>query len=61
MLEAPGAIASPLALVLDVADKLIKLIAVAPGGIGTHWNCRKSRTYARKLELTASEEIFEAS
>jgi hypothetical protein len=36
---------------LDVIDKLVKLAAVCLGGIWTYWNYRKSRTYARKLDL----------
>ncbi len=59
MLEAPGFFASPLSPILDVADKLLKLVAVALGGLWTYWNYRKSRTYARKLELQLTGAVFE--
>jgi hypothetical protein len=61
MLEAPGSIASPLPLILDVADKLLKLVAVALGGVWTYWNYRKSRTCAQKLELPLSGSTFPRS
>jgi hypothetical protein len=37
-----------LTLWLDVADKILRLIAVTLGGIWTYWNYRKSRTYAQR-------------
>jgi hypothetical protein len=40
-----------LTIALDIADKLIKLAAVALGGVWTFWNFHKSRTYAAKLDL----------
>lgn len=58
MLEAPGTIASPLSLILDIADKLLKLAAVALGGVWTYWNYRKSRVYAQKLELALAGDVF---
>ena len=47
-----------LSFALDIADKLIKLVAVILGGIWTYWNYRKSRTYAQKLELEITALIF---
>jgi hypothetical protein len=43
---------------LDVADKVIKLAAVALGGIWTYWNYRKSRTYEQKLDLNIVGTVF---
>ena len=43
---------------LDLADKLLKLAAVALGGIWTYWNYRKSRTYAQKIELEVTASVF---
>jgi hypothetical protein len=43
---------------LDVADKVIKLVAVALGGIWTYWNYRKSRTYEQKLDLNIVGTVF---
>ena len=47
-----------LAFALDVADKLIKLVAVLLGGIWTYWNYRKSRTYQKRLELTLAASPY---
>ena len=56
MLDAP---AHPqLSFALDLADKLIKLVAVILGGIWTYWNYRKSRTYQQKLELEIDGTVF---
>lgn len=43
---------------LDVADKVIKLIAVVLGGIWTYWNYRKGRVYEQKLELEIDGTVF---
>jgi hypothetical protein len=43
---------------LDVADKAIKLSAVAIGGLWTWWNFRKSRTYEQRLELEVIGAVF---
>ena len=45
-------------VLLDVADKVIKLVAVLLGGLWTWWNYRKSRTYAQKLELQLKAEVL---
>jgi hypothetical protein len=42
---------------LDVADKVIKLFAVLIAGAWTWMNYRRSRTYAKKLELLLSGSI----
>lgn len=47
-----------LTLALDLADKVIKLIAVILGGLWTYWNYRKSRTYEQKLELEVDGTVF---
>jgi hypothetical protein len=47
-----------LTFALDLADKLIKLAAVALGGVWTWWNYRKSRTYAQKLDLQLTGDVF---
>jgi hypothetical protein len=49
----------PASLWLDVFDKIIKLAAVILGGIWTYWNYRKSRTYAEKLELEITGNVFD--
>jgi hypothetical protein len=55
----PAATPHPtLSFALDVADKVIKLLAVLLGGIWTYWNYKKSRTYAQKMELQMSGSIF---
>ena len=45
-------------VLLDITDKLLKLVAVLLGGVWTYWNYRKSRTYAQKLELQLKAEVF---
>ncbi len=44
---------------LDIADKVIKASAVLLGGIWTWINYRRSRTYAKKLDLQLSGNVFE--
>jgi hypothetical protein len=43
---------------LDVADEIIKAVAVCVGAAWTWINYRRSRTYAKKLELQLSGSIF---
>jgi hypothetical protein len=43
---------------LDIADKLIKLVAVIIGAYWTWWNYLKSRKYEHKLELELTSTAF---
>ena len=43
---------------LDVADKGIKLFAVFVGASWAFWNYRKSRTYAQKLDIQLTGNVF---
>ena len=44
---------------LDVADKIIKALAVAVGAAWTWMHYHRSRTYAERLELRVTGSVFE--
>ncbi len=41
-----------------MTDKAIEAVAVLLGNVWTYWNYRKSRTYAQKLDLQVSGDVF---
>jgi len=56
--ESPTTAHSALSIWLDIFDKVIKFVAVVLGGIWTYWNYSKSRTYAQKLDLQLTGDVF---
>jgi hypothetical protein len=44
---------------LDVSDKLIKFVALLIGGAWTWMNFKRSRTYAKKLDLQLAGTVFQ--
>ncbi|MBZ5667740.1 MAG: hypothetical protein LAO30_24495 [Acidobacteriia bacterium] len=52
---------SSLATVLDVVDKITKILAVVIGGAWAYVNYVRGRTYKKKLEVDISGEWFESA